>query len=178
MRSDAAESRNRIVEAARRLLAADADVHLNAVAKAASVGQGTLYRHFANREALLVEVYRADIDRLAESARRKVTNEDALVALRDWFGEIADYARIKYGVLAALSAGDGQALTARHANTLADAIDEMLEKGRSDGSIRKDVDSRHVLQLLGFLARIDRPDSRELIPGTLDVIAAGLRAQS
>lgn len=176
MRADALVSRARIIESARRLLAEDGDVHLNAVAKDAGLGQGTLYRHFPDRGALLAEVYRSEVEDLAESARRRTRTGDALIELRAWFDDVADYARVKRGVLAALSVDKGRALTAEHAQTIAAAIDELLEQGQREGTVREAVDAREVLLLLGFLSRIDRPDADELIPRTLDVIADGLRS--
>ena len=60
-----------------RLLAAAADVFrsggsaasLEAVARAAGVGIGTLYRHFPTREALIEIVYRREVEALAVAAR-------------------------------------------------------------------------------------------------------------
>jgi len=43
-------------------------VKLNAIARQAGVGQGTLYRHFPTREDLLAEVYREDVDELVAAA--------------------------------------------------------------------------------------------------------------
>ena len=58
LRADAADNRARIIAAARAIIADAGDVKLNAVARQAGVGQGTLYRHFPTREDLLAEVYR------------------------------------------------------------------------------------------------------------------------
>ncbi|MDH6612760.1 AcrR family transcriptional regulator [Streptomyces sp. SAI-208] len=69
-RSDAAQNRTRIVEAARAALTESRHVHFNEIAKRAGVGQGTLYRHFPNREALLAEVYRRDVEELVTAAPR------------------------------------------------------------------------------------------------------------
>src|SRR5687767_7563279 len=51
-RSDAARNRARILDAARDLAARREALALNAVARAADVGVGTVYRHFATVEAL------------------------------------------------------------------------------------------------------------------------------
>ncbi|MEU0446170.1 TetR/AcrR family transcriptional regulator [Streptomyces tendae] len=45
-RSDARENRARILTAARTVLASDPSAPLQSVARAAGVGQGTMYRHF------------------------------------------------------------------------------------------------------------------------------------
>ena len=48
------------IAAARTAIADAGEVKLNAIARQAGVGQGTLYRHFPTREDLLAEVYREE----------------------------------------------------------------------------------------------------------------------
>ncbi len=66
-RSDALKNREAILQVAHDALAESADASLNSIAKRAGVGPGTLYRHFPTREALILEVYRRDVDRLVDS---------------------------------------------------------------------------------------------------------------
>lgn len=56
MRADAVRNRARLLEAAARLVAEDGVEHLtmDAVARAASVGKGTVFRHFGDRSRLLM----------------------------------------------------------------------------------------------------------------------------
>jgi AcrR family transcriptional regulator len=56
MRADAVRNRSRLLEAAARLVAADGVEHvtMDAVARAASVGKGTVFRHFGDRSRLLM----------------------------------------------------------------------------------------------------------------------------
>ena len=68
LRADAAGNRARIIAAARTAIADAGEVKLNAIARQAGVGQGTLYRHFPTREDLLAEVYREDVDELVAAA--------------------------------------------------------------------------------------------------------------
>ena len=64
LRADAQANRDRILDAARDALVTDPEASLNSIAKAAEVGAGTLYRHFPSREALVLGVYRKEIDAL------------------------------------------------------------------------------------------------------------------
>src|SRR6187402_2323106 len=59
-----AARRARIVEAAARLFEAApyAEVHMDAIAAAASVAKPTLYRYFATKEALFVEALECALD--------------------------------------------------------------------------------------------------------------------
>ncbi|WP_413103273.1 helix-turn-helix domain-containing protein [Streptomyces sp. Inha503] len=53
LRADVARNRARVLRVAREQLAAgDDSLQLNAIARLAGVGVGTVYRHFPNRRAL------------------------------------------------------------------------------------------------------------------------------
>src|SRR5688572_9419125 len=64
-RSDAVRNRERVLEAARCVLAQHGpDASLEEIARGAGVGIGTLYRHFPTRAALLEAVFRDSVDGL------------------------------------------------------------------------------------------------------------------
>ncbi|GAA1332727.1 TetR/AcrR family transcriptional regulator [Saccharothrix algeriensis] len=69
LRSDARRNRERILTAAKAALGKDgADVQMEAIAKGAQVGIGTLYRHFPTKHALLAEITRQWVlDRIANA---------------------------------------------------------------------------------------------------------------
>ena len=59
LRSDALDNRQRILEAARAVFAAEGlNVPIREIARRASVGPATLYRHFPTKEVLAVEAFR------------------------------------------------------------------------------------------------------------------------
>ena len=58
MRADARENRERILEAARAVFAAEGlNVAMREIARRAEVGPATLYRHFPTKEALALEAF-------------------------------------------------------------------------------------------------------------------------
>ena len=61
-RSDAALNRTKLVEAARHLLAGNADATMIEIAADAGVGRGTAYRHFPSRDDLVDAVRRQERD--------------------------------------------------------------------------------------------------------------------
>jgi AcrR family transcriptional regulator len=68
-RADAARNRERVLEAAKTVFSAGGpEASLEAVARTAGVGIGTLYRHFPTREALFEAVYRREVQQLADLA--------------------------------------------------------------------------------------------------------------
>ncbi len=156
-RADATENRGRIIDAAQALVMSSDDLRLNEVAKRAGVGQGTLYRHFPTREDLLAEVYRHDVD-----------------ALR----RVADYARVKRGVFAAVKLAVQQDLSGHSLGPIGDAITMLLDAGKADGTIRADVDARDVILLISFLSRLDHDEADERAHHVLDLIVDGLRRRA
>ncbi|MFF3483884.1 TetR/AcrR family transcriptional regulator [Streptomyces sp. NPDC002701] len=174
-RPDAAQNRTRIVEAARAALAESDHVHLKEIAKRAGVGQGTLYRNFPNREALLAEVYRRDVEELVTAASALLAEHEPVEALRHWLDRVIDYAEIKYGVLAALEPAAWHNLVAHSQNPVEGALRQLLDAGKAAGSIRTDVDARGTLLLIAYLGRLDRDEWESTARPLMNVILDGLR---
>ncbi|MDN5854417.1 MAG: TetR/AcrR family transcriptional regulator, partial [Actinomycetia bacterium] len=71
MRSDARRNRTKLLEAARACFAATDDaISLEAIARDAGVGIGTLYRHFPTRAARVEAGYAGELDDVTASAPR------------------------------------------------------------------------------------------------------------
>ena len=77
LRADAARNRESLISAARALFAErGTDVPLQAIAKAAGVGQASLYRHFPDRESLIIAIFEENFATMeATSARYADSNE-------------------------------------------------------------------------------------------------------
>lgn len=177
-RSDAQENRDRILEAARTVIVGAEELRLNAVAKAAGVGQGTLYRHFPTREHLLAEVYRHDVDELVAAAPALLAQHAPIEALARWFDRVADYARVKRGVFAAVEVAVWQDLSAHSLGPIGDAVTVLLEAGKADGTLRSDVDARDVILLIGYLTRLEDGEWDVRAGRLLRIILDGLRRQA
>ena len=173
-RTDAEQNRERIVVAARAALATSEEVRLSAIAREAGVGQGTLYRHFPTREDLLAAAYEREVDELACAAPRLLGEHAPLAALRLWLAEVADYARVKRGLIAAVEATVWRELTDASLTRITSAIDELLQAGHRAGDVRNDVDARDVTLLIGYLTRLDEGEWDTRARHLLDVIVDGL----
>src|SRR5277367_2562625 len=104
LRADARANRDRILDVARDALATDPAASLNSIAKAAGVGAGTLYRHFPSREALVLGVYRKEIDALVALAPKLIARHKPLQAFRLWCDRLAQLGRVKHGIADTLHA--------------------------------------------------------------------------
>jgi AcrR family transcriptional regulator len=178
-RSDAVANRERIVAAARTALSesngAAGDLKLHLVAKAAEVGQGTLYRHFPSREHLLAEVYRQEMGDLAAAVPPLLARYPPLDALTRWLDRLLEYARVKRGVMAAIEASAWQDLYADNHGRLDEALTELLAQGKAAGEVRGDIDAADVILLLGALSRVPEAEWDARARTLVAVIVDGLR---
>jgi len=153
-RADAQRNRARILEVAFSAFAEDPQVSLNAIAKLAGVGPGTLYRHFPTREALLLAVYQEEIDSLGALVDRLLDQESPLEAFRTWARKLAELVRVKHGLGEALEGPTAKAVIDATYEPVTGAIRRLLNAAQAAGDIRGDVDAGDVLLLLSALWRV------------------------
>jgi AcrR family transcriptional regulator len=179
LRADAQLNRDRILEVARDALAASSDASLNSIAKRAGVGPGTLYRHFPNREALVLAVYRHEVQQLADLAPQLLEEHPPLVALRLWFNRLAYYGKIKHSLADVLHAATSDGLVGETYGPVIGAITLLLHACEEAGTIRSGIDADDVLLMVGFLWRLDpSKDWEERASRMLDLVMDGLRADT
>lgn len=144
----------RIVDVARDAFAAG-DTSLNEIAKRAGVRPGTLYRHFPSREALVLAVYRHEIEELAELAPALLAAHPPIAAMRLWLARVVRYGQVKYGVAELIHAATTETVESEAYALVVGAIKQLLDAGTAAGELRQDVDPDDFLLLISFLWRID-----------------------
>ena len=155
MRADAHRNRERLLDAATAAFAA-ADgtvVSLEAIARDAGVGIGTLYRHFPNREALIEAVYRTELAEVSASAAELLEHHPPVTALRHWMNRYASFVAAKQGMAESLAAlfAAGRLEPNDTRSSIVGAVNTLLNAGAADGSLRSDVAAADVVSsLLGI----------------------------
>jgi AcrR family transcriptional regulator len=172
-------NRERLVGAAAEAFAGGEPVTLEAVAARAGVGIGTLYRHFPNREALVVAVYEQQVGRLGESADELLATHPPAEALRRWGARFVEWARTKHGMAETLrtlmAQGRVEDAGGMRAQLVA-VVTRFLEAGRSAGDLRADADAEDVAALLaGVLAVAGTPDRADQAARLVELVVDGLR---
>lgn len=155
-RADALRNRDHILAVARDAFAESGGVSLNAIAKRAGVGPGTLYRHFPTREALVLAVYRHDMRRLVDSAGEEIARREPLDAFRVWFRRLAGFLRLKDGLGEALHTAALQDAIDETYAPVTDAVARLLDACVAAGDLRPGLDPEDVVLLMGCLWRVDR----------------------
>ncbi|WP_030609099.1 TetR/AcrR family transcriptional regulator [Streptomyces sclerotialus] len=179
MRSDALRNRERILEVALAELTRSADAPLSSIAKKAGVGQGTFYRNFPNREALVLEVYRYEVQQVADTAAQLLATRRPDQALREWMDRLAQYAMAKAGLADAMrktTCSRGSLAGLGHA-PLTSAVTLLLEANEAAGTIRPGITPDDFLLAIAGLWQIDpHTDWQSRSARLLDLVMSGLRS--
>ncbi len=169
----------RLLEAAKAVFSAGGpDVSLEAVARQAGVGIGTLYRHFPTREALFEAVYRREVEQLAALAERLEADPVPLDALRQWLHANVEFVATKKGMSSALAVAlqSSSDLSVYSVGRLTQAVDALLRRAVAAGQIRDDVGPEDLLRTLVGLCYIhEKPDRQKHVFRLLDVFLDGMR---
>jgi AcrR family transcriptional regulator len=178
-RADAARNRELLLDAANRVFSAGGpDASLDAVARAAGVGIGTLYRHFPTREALYEAVYRREVQQMADLAERLKQGPEPIEALREWMRTLVRFVATKKGMSAALAlaAYKNTDLNSYSFDQLTRALGALADRAIAAGEIRGDISPEDMLRgLVGMCYMHDRPGWQKSVPRLLDVFIDGLR---
>ncbi|MFE7899412.1 TetR/AcrR family transcriptional regulator [Streptomyces sp. NPDC057424] len=180
LRSDAQRNRERILEVALEELTRSAGVPLSAIAKKAGVGQGTFYRHFPTREALVLEIYRHEMQQVADTAAPLLESREPDRALREWMDRLAQFAMAKAGLADAIrqaTSAPGQPAKPGHA-PVTEAAELLLRAAEEAGTIRPGITANDLFLAIGGLWTIDphtdwQPRATRLLDLIMDALRVG-----
>jgi AcrR family transcriptional regulator len=178
MRADARRNRERLLAAAAELFADQGHgVALDAIARRAGVGIGTLYRHFPTRDALVEELYRHEVELLAGSADELLATLAPDRALGGWLDRYVEYVAAKRGMIEVLRpvAAARSALYPETRAQIRGAIARLLAAGQAAGTLRGDLDADDVHRAIGGIWLIDGPEFRAQAARLLGLVMDGLR---
>ncbi|WP_431896263.1 TetR/AcrR family transcriptional regulator [Nonomuraea sp. bgisy101] len=175
MRADARRNRDRIVEAARAVVAERGiDAPMELIARRAEVGVGTVYRRFPDRHALIAAMADQYIHEIADAlTRAEESGDGAMAAVRSFVVWCGDQGR---GALAAALADLPQELfeemrefvTVR-AN-LVERLEALVAAAQERGEMRADVGADDLMALLNIFACHPTPRGEHYLRIMLDGI--------
>jgi len=180
MRADARRNYERLVVAARAVFSREGGgASMEAVAREAGVGVGTLYRHFPRRIDLVEAVYRTDVDELIGAAERAVRDLEPWPAVVAFLEAFVRYAQGKRTFLNELREAFEKhpELKVQSKERIDRAMDLVIDRAQQAGAIRTDVDGSDLMQLITPMctsSTLSDDQSVRLVAMILD----GLRYQS
>jgi AcrR family transcriptional regulator len=149
-RADARRNRDALVDAAEAVFSEQgAGASLEAIARRAGVGIGTLYRHFPTREDLIAQVICTGNDAIIARAHDLLTADAPLAALTSWLEALIRQSATFRGLTQALAAGyagnnDSQQLCMA-CDVIMTAGGALVVRAQEAGEIRRDVPTADVI---------------------------------
>jgi len=141
LRSDAKRNRDRIVQAARQVLAERGlDVGVDEIARQAGVGMGTLYRRFPTKATLIQAIFEERLDELEPATERALACEDAWQGFVELLHAAIALQVEDQGFLQMVAQRIGpEALPPGGRERFFAPLAELLERARAAGQVRADV---------------------------------------
>ena len=177
LRADARRNRERLVTAARAVFAEHGSgAPMEAIAKEAGVGVGTLYRHFPTRPDIVEAVYVTDIQELADAARRVTSELEPWPAVVEFFDAFMRYAQAKAVLLSELqrSFEKHPEFKSRAREQINGAFELVIGRAQQAGVIRSDVVPADLWQMIGPTCS-NTNVSTEQTRGLIRIVLDGLR---
>ena len=178
MRADAQRNQERLLEAAvEMILEVGAEPPMDAIARRAGVGIGTLYRRFRDRESLLNAVALHVLDQSSTAAETALAEApDGYDALRRYMHAAVDRG---VGVLNLIHPLLDDPDWTEQRTQSAGLLGTILERGKGEGLIRDEV---RILEIVFAVIRFSRPvaiglsraDERAIAHRHLDIYIDGL----
>lgn len=180
MRADARRNRERLLEAAETIFAAEgSSASTEGIARRAGVGIGTLFRHFPTKEALVEAIVVARVERLVEKAETLVAKGDPAVAFFEFFRHTVEESEAKktYSEVLAGRFVDVEGVAPDLRRRLRHGIGILLVGAQEVGTVRGDVDVPEVVSLLVGAVRAAEHagEDGDLRERTLGIFLDGLR---
>lgn len=159
-RADARRNYEKVLTAAREAFQEGGEAtSLEAIARRAGVGIGTLYRHFPNRQALLEALYADEVEELSRSAA-ELDGADPWQALSLWFERFISYLATKRALADELMNymdKDAPLFQACRASMFA-AGEPLLKRAQQAGAVRPDVEFGETLQMVMGIGKVPTAD--------------------
>jgi AcrR family transcriptional regulator len=179
LRKDALRSRRAILDAARELYRDDTEASFGEIAERAGVGQATVYRHFADRRALLAALAAEDMGALEE----RIAADEAIGpgSLEELLREVVAAQLRSQGLIGAIRTGEVEESQVRGlTERVRDLFAPRLEAARAAGLVRDDLTPDDVIVVLsmidGAMAPLrDRGEREAVAMRAFEIALDGLR---
>ena len=178
-RADAVKNRQRILEAADAVFAAQGvSVPVDEVAARAGVGIGTLYRHFPTKEALFEAVALTKLTDLMATAHACADAPDPGEAFFGFIHQMAEHASSKHDLFDALQAAgiDIKSQCSAMISELEAALERLRQRAVAQGTVRDDVSVKEIMGLvIGAVKVSEQAGLASSCEQMVDVVCDGLR---
>jgi len=180
LRADARRNRAAVIAAAKRLFADQGlDAQMPDVAKGASVGVGTVYRHFPTKDDLIAALVADRFERLAQQARESLELADPWEGIADFIRFSAEIQAEDRGLCEVMGLRPDMMNAAALGAGLPELCDRLVKRAQRSGQLRRDLVWEDIPMIACGLGRITQATVGPATgrwPRLVEIILDGLRA--
>ncbi|MEU8401361.1 helix-turn-helix domain-containing protein [Nonomuraea sp. NPDC048892] len=183
MRADAVRNRRLLLDAAAAELAEHGtEVSIARIAARAGIGKGTVFRHFATKEQLLLAIFSDQLDGLSATGEALLQRPVPADALLEFMAAAVELQLADRSLCQAVTAAMRREPVVRAAGDRLVAVAEALTaRARQAGEVRDDVTGADIVLLINAVMQGTAPVS-DTVPGLwrryLSMIFDGLRPEA
>jgi AcrR family transcriptional regulator len=178
LRSDALDNRERILDAARAVFAADGlDVPMREIARRAAVGPATLYRHFPTKQALATEAFTEQMRACQTIVEEGLDDPDPWHGLCIVIEKLCELHARNRGFTASFTAAFPGALdlAARREQALT-SLAELARRAKATGQLRQDFVLDDLVLVLMANGGLDATSTKARVAASRRFAALAIRA--
>jgi AcrR family transcriptional regulator len=180
MRADARRNREAVIAAAKKLFADQGlDAQMPDVARAAKVGVGTVYRHFATKDDLIAALVAERFERLAESVRHNLETDNPWDGFCGFIRFATQIQADDRGLCEVMGSRPEMMDAAARAAGLPELCDRLAKRAQKSGHLRRDVEWEDIPMIacgLGSVTQANVGPATGRWPRLVEIILDGLRA--
>jgi AcrR family transcriptional regulator len=180
MRADARRNREAVLAAAKRLFADQGlEAQMPDVARAAKVGVGTVYRHFATKDELIAALVAERFERLAQQARESLEMDDPWEGFSGFIRFAAQIQADDRGLCEVFGSRADMMDSAARAAELPELCDKLVKRAQRSGQLRKEIEWEDIPMIacgLGSVTQTEIGPATGRWPRLVELILDGLRA--
>jgi AcrR family transcriptional regulator len=180
LRADARRNREAVLAAARELFAdKGVEAQMPDVARAASVGVGTVYRHFPTKDDLIAALVFQRFERMADKAREALEMSDPWEALAEFLRFAVQIQADDRALCEVMGSRPEVMTSAARAVGLPELAERMVSRAQRAGRLRRDLTWEDLPMIacgLGSLTQASAGPAVGRWPRLLEIVLDGLRA--
>jgi AcrR family transcriptional regulator len=180
LRADARRNREAVLAAAKQLFADQGlEAQMPDVARAAKVGVGTVYRHFATKDELIVALVAERFERLAESVRQSLEMDDAWEGFCGFIRFATQIQADDRGLCEVMGSRPEVMDAAARAAGLPELCDRLVRRAQETGQLRGDIEWEDIPMIacgLGSVTQASVGPATGRWPRLVEIVLDGLRA--
>ena len=180
LRADARRNREAVLAAAKELFAEQGlETQMPDVARAASVGVGTVYRHFPTKDHLIAALVSERFHRLAAKAREGLEGPDPWAGVSELIRFAAQTQADDRALCEVMNSRPEMMDSAAQEVGLAGLADQLVKRAQRAGQLRRDLEWQDIPMIacgLGSVTQAAPVPSTGRWPRLVEIILDGLRA--